>query len=628
MTDWSIQDSLRLYNIAHWGEAYFGVNEAGHVTVLPERDEEVRIDLHAVAEQIRAEGMSWPVLVRFPQILRRRLDELCQAFDAELADTGGSYTPVYPVKVNQYRHVVSELLKNEDARVGLEAGSKPEMLAVMALSRAGGTVVCNGYKDAEYIRLALTAARMGLRCFIVLEKPSELETVIEQSRRSGIRPLLGVRVKPAAIAHGKWQSSGGEKSKFGLTADQVLKTLDRLRAADMLDCLQLLHVHLGSQMSNIRDIQNGLAEAARFYTELCREGAPLRVADVGGGLGVDYEGVRTRSECSVNYDIREYAAKVVHAFAQACRDEGIAMPELISESGRALTAHHAMLITNVCEVDRYDDSVPPATADEAGPAGELRGLLSRFDQDHSLRELFHDAQFFYQDAQILFSHGQLPLGQRAVIEQLYHAVCHRIFQRLKPGVAAHRQIFEQLEDALADKVFCNFSVFKSMPDVWAIDQVFPVVPLQRLDERPVRRAVIHDLTCDSDGRIDHYVDRDGVESTLALHDCDAGQDYLLGMFLVGAYQETLGDIHNLFGDTASVNVIVAADGSLQLEHPARGETVRELLASVGYEPDEIRQRIVARLANGGLEGDELEHALAGLEAGLDSYSYLRGVDRG
>ncbi|HBE92296.1 MAG TPA: arginine decarboxylase [Gammaproteobacteria bacterium] len=625
MTDWNIQNSMQTYNIARWGDGYFGINAAGHMTVLPDSEAGAGIDLYDAARLIRDEGLSWPVLVRFPQILQKRVEELCQAFDDASLGLGfsGAYTPVYPIKVNQNRHVVSELLNAADGRIGLEAGSKPEMLAVMALSRNGGTIICNGYKDREYIRLALSARRMGLRTFIVIEKPSELALIIEQSRQSGVQPLLGMRLKLASIASGKWQSSGGEKSKFGLATNQALQTIEQLRNAGMLDSLQLLHVHLGSQMSNIRDIQNGLAEAARYYAEMCRVGVPLSTVDVGGGLGVDYDGTRTRSECSVNYSIREYAGSVVHAFDQVCQLHGLPYPDIISESGRALTAHHAMLITNVTEVDAHDDRAPESSCQEAASAAELRSLFERLDANDPLQEVFHDAQFIYQDAQHIFTRGALTIEQRATVEQLYYAICFRIFNRLKPGVQGHHKIFEQLEDSLADKVFCNFSVFQSMPDVWAIGQIFPVVPLQWLDEKPDRRAVIHDLTCDSDGRIDYYVDRDGVESTVALHDCRQGQDYLLGMFLVGAYQETLGDIHNLFGDTAAVNVIQSEDGCLSLQHPFTGETVHELLSKVEYDPNEIRQSILGRARDCGLQGDELQQMLEELEASLESYSYLQ-----
>ena len=625
MTNWSIADSLRTYNVDRWGEGHFGINPAGHVTVLPGNTVDAEIDLCDVANAIRNAGLDWPVLVRFPRILRQRADDLCRAFDVAAEGQGytGSYEPIYPVKVNQNRHVVTELLKAADGRVGLEAGSKPEMFAVMALSRPGGTVICNGYKDREYIRLALSAVRMGLRSVIIIEKPSELALITEQARETGVRPLLGMRIKLASIASGKWQSSGGEKSKFGLTSGQALEAIRSLREAGLLDCLQMLHVHLGSQMSNILDIRNGIGEAARFYAELSRAGAPLCAVDVGGGLGVDYEGTRTRSDCSVNYDMGEYATSIVEAFVEICRQYDLQHPDLLSESGRALTAHHALLITNVTEVDVRDKRVPAAGKHESGPAAALRQLLERLDGDASLGELFHEVQHVYEDIQHMFAHGQLGIEQRSVAEQLYYAACSRIFARLNPAIAAHRRMFEQLEDSLADKVFCNFSVFQSMPDVWAIDQVFPVVPLQRLGQQPDRRAVIHDLTCDSDGRIDYYVDRDGIESTLALHLPGPDSDYLLGMFMVGAYQETLGDIHNLFGGTAAVNVNRTAGGELQLEHLARGETVRDLLDTVEYDPDEIRQMILARARNSGLEDTEREKMLDELELLLNSYSYLR-----
>jgi len=624
MNDWTIEDSLETYNIPRWGEGYFGINDAGHVIVTPDPVAGGAIDLYAVGRQLRDAGLPYPVLVRIPAILHRRVEELCHAFDGAIAAEAydGGYTPVYPIKVNQNRNVVEELLPAAGGRIGLEAGSKPELLAVMALSRPGGIVICNGYKDREYVRLALAGLRMGLRVYLVLEKPSELPLVIEEARRMGVSPRLGMRMKLAAVASGKWQNSGGQKSKFGLTTTQVLAAVDDLQATGMLDCLQLLHLHLGSQMSTIRDIQNGLTEAARFYIELHRRGAPLRIVDVGGGLGIDYEGTRTRSDYSMDYTVDEYAAKVVHVFAQACRHEGLPMPDLLSESGRAMTAHHAVLITNVTEIEARSDLLPPEAAAEHERIRQMRALLARLDREPPLREVYHDAVFHQQEAQAEFALGHIDIGERAAVEQLYLAICLRIFRRLKPDVRTHRQIFEELEDILADKVFCNFSLFQSMPDVWAIDQVFPVVPLHRLDERPARRAVLHDLTCDSDGRIDYYVDRDGIETTLPVHGVAAGEEYLLGMFLVGAYQETLGDIHNLFGDTAAVNVRRDADGTLLFEHAYQGETVRDLLTQVDFDADEVRRRIVDRARASGLPADEVAEMVAELEASLDGYSYL------
>ncbi len=625
MTSWSIADSLTTYNIDHWGEGYFGINEAGHATVKSDSPHSQDIDLHVVAERIRAEGLDWPVLVRFPHILHQRAADLCDAFDSASHRLGydGQYEPVYPIKVNQNRHVVTELLRAADARVGLEAGSKPEMFAVMALSRPGGTIVCNGYKDREYIRLALSALRMGLRCFIVIEKPSELALVIEQARESGIQPLLGMRIKLASIATGKWQSSGGEKSKFGLSASQALSAVNTLQQAGMLESLRMLHIHLGSQMPNIRDISKGLDEAARFFAELYRAGAPLSVVDVGGGLGVDYEGTRSRSDCSVNYSMEDYASAIIGSLLRVCQSNDIPHPTLFSESGRSLTAHHALLITNVTEVFVRDVELPGVGNHESEQSASLRKLHDRLAGNGPLGEIFHDLRDVYDDVQQSFCRGVLGLEQRAVAEQVYYAACHLIFHSLKPGVDTHHEIFEQLEDSLADMVFCNFSVFQSMPDVWAIDQVFPVMPLQRLQEQPDRRAVIHDLTCDSDGRIDYYVDRDGIESTLALHQPGVDGDYLLGMFMVGAYQETLGDIHNLFGDTAAVNIVRSQNGELEMQHLTRGETVRDLLASVDYEPDEIRRRIISRAHESGLQGAQLQAMLDELERLLDSYSYLR-----
>lgn len=622
MSNWNNDKSLQTYNIQRWGEGFFNVSESGHL-IVDSNEDKPPIDLHEVVKLTRQSGLSLPLLARIPEILHKRVDRLCQAFDNALKSSAPSacYRPIYPIKVNQNRNVVEELLKSESGRLGLEAGSKPELLAVLALSPDSGTVICNGYKDREYIRLALAGRGMGLRVYIVIEKLSELKLIISESQNSKIMPLIGIRLKLASIASGKWQNSGGERSKFGLTSSQLINAIEQLRDAGMLNCLQLLHVHLGSQISNIRDLQNGLGEAAQFLLQLASMGVGIKVVDVGGGLGVDYEGTRTRSECSMNYQLEEYASKVVQAFASVCQFNNIDMPDIFSESGRALTAHHAVLITNVTEVEKHDLDVPDIDVNEPSLI-ELRNQLTALQQGSPLREIYHDVVFTMQEIQLRFNQGLISLHERAKAERLYYAICSLLQQKIDPANRSHHSIQHELNEILADKVFCNFSIFQSMPDVWAIDQVFPIVPLQRLHQEPERRAILHDLTCDSDGRIDHYVDSDRIENTLPLHNIEPGEEYYLGFFLVGAYQETLGDIHNLFGDTATVNIVHDDDGNVCLHNIYSGEDVSQILSTVGYDPDEIRQRITEKALSSKLPDSERNALLKELQASLQAYSYL------
>jgi arginine decarboxylase len=623
MPAWDTNKSLQTYNIGKWGEGYFNVSAAGHLLVDAANNKPA-IDLHQVAELARQSGLSLPLLARFPDILQRRVEELCQAFDSAIEKSGQttSYQPVYPIKVNQNRNVVEQLLKTESGRLGLEAGSKPELLTTLALSPDNGVIICNGYKDRDYIRLALAGTRMGLSVFLVIEKLSELPLIVDECRRSSATPRIGIRLKLASIASGKWQSSGGERSKFGLTASQLLCAITQLRDAGMLDCLELLHVHLGSQISNLRDIQNGLGETAQFLVQLTKMGINIRAIDVGGGLGVDYEGTRTRSDCSVNYSLAEYADKIVQTLASVCVQYNIKMPDIFSESGRALTAHHAVLITNVTEVEKHDFELPAEDGDEAHYMQEMRNQLKALQQDRPIREIYHDLQAVMQDIQSRFNQGTLKLDERAKAEQLNYAICHRLYAEIDPANHSLQALRNELEEVLADKVFCNFSIFQSMPDVWAIQQIFPIVPLQRLDEEPDHRAILHDLTCDSDGRIDLYVDQHGIENTLPLHNIQPDEKYLLGFFMLGAYQETLGDIHNLFGDTASANVVHDKNGKISLENIFHGENVSQLLYRVEYDPDLIRQRILDRARDCHLADEERGELMEELQASLSAYSYL------
>lgn len=629
---WTVARAREVYNTARWGEGYFEIDDAGRVRArAPRQPAHPGVDLAALAEDLLNRGYELPVLVRFDHILHDRVDTLCDAFAAAIADLDyqGGYTAVYPIKVNQQRRVVSEIVRHGGARVGLEVGSKPELMAVLGLSPPGGVVVCNGYKDCEYIRLALIGRQLGFQVFVVVEKLSELDLIIEEANRLDVRPQLGMRVRLASIGAGKWQNTGGEKSKFGLSASQVLEALRRLKDRGMLDTLTLLHAHLGSQIANIHDIQRGLREVGRYYTDLWRLGARLQWVDVGGGLGVDYEGAGSRSDCSMNYSVREYASHVVQILWEVCAEQNLPHPHLFSESGRALTAHHAVLITEEIDHEPAPGDRPPS-APGAGDPLILHNLWKTYKSlaRSSAVEVYHNAAHGLAEARDLYLHGVLRLEQRARAEQLYFAICRRLQPLLDPGVRAHRELLDELHDKLAEKLFLNFSVFQSMPDVWALDQIFPILPLQGLDQPPTRRAVLQDLTCDSDGCIEHYVDREGVETTLPLPPRQAGEPCRLGIFLLGAYQEILGDMHNLFGDTASVNVVLGEDGGYRLVEPARGDTVADLLRYVRFEPEELRAVYRARIAAAGLGLDQQTAYLRELEAGLESSTYLRSRHQG
>ena len=633
MTRTKYQDANQVYNIRHWGSGYFSVNPQGRVMVQPSYHRDQQIDLRQLVDQVRQAGLTLPVLVRFPDILQDRVNRLCAAFDKAMQshDYQGGYTAVYPIKVNQQRRVVEELLESQarvDARVGLEAGSKPELLAVLALSaHSPSTLVCNGYKDREYLRLALLGEKLGHRVYIVIEKPSELQMALEEGARMGVKPRLGVRARLSSVGKGHWQDSGGEKSKFGLAASQLLDMLTQLKQADALDCLQLLHFHLGSQIANIRDIQRGLKECGRFYQELLALGAPIQVVDVGGGLGVDYEGTRSRSVCSINYSMEEYANNVVHALHQVCSAHDLPHPHLISESGRALTAHHAVLISNVTDLEQKD-LTPPQAPDEAADQilHELwRIYLHASDKEideRSLVEIYHDVVQALSDAQEMYVHGLLDLTGRALAERLYTCTGAQIHQRLNLSNRVHREIHDELNEKLADKLFVNFSLFQSLPDVWGIDQVFPVLPLTGLDRPITRRGIIQDITCDSDGRIEHYVDGQGLESTLPLPEWAADEEKLLGFFLTGAYQEILGDMHNLFGDTDSVDVLLDDAGLPQLENIIKGDTVEKVLGYVNFNASELLGALKQQLAMSRLTLPQRKEFLRLFEEGISGYTYL------
>lgn len=603
--NWTIQHSADIYAIDFWGDGYFSINPNGHVSVKPRSDKDVELDLYEIAQSLHDKNLSLPVLVRFTDILKDRVNRLNKAFDNACAkyDYPGKYTPVYPIKVNQQRQVVEGILKAD--HIGLEAGSKPELLAIMALSNRC-VVVCNGYKDRAYIRLALIGLKMGLDLYLVIEKPLELELIIEESERLNIKPQLGLRVRLSSISAGKWQNSGGEKSKFGLHAHEVLQLIKRLKQANLLDTLKLMHFHMGSQIANIHDIKIALKEAGQFYVELHRLGAPIKIVDTGGGLGVDYDGSRSRRESSMNYSLDEYAQNIVRNFAELCAEKQVPAPDIITESGRAITAHHAVLITNVTDIESvYSDY----------------SNITSFQDNQNLVEIYHDAQFALSEARTRFTQDKLGIIGLAEAENSYALLCQQIKLRLNPNNQSEATILQELNEKLADKVFCNFSLFQSMPDIWGIDQIFPIMPIHRLDEQPVRRAVLQDLTCDSDGRIDQYIDGHNIENTLSVHEMNPRQPYLIGFFMLGAYQEILGDMHNLFGDTHSINIELD-DNGYHFYDLQEGEHVSDLLDYVHISSEELKAAYREKLANSNLSDWQKQEYEQELVAGLTSYTYL------
>lgn len=624
MPAWSLDRARHTYSIPYWSEGYFDVDAGGHMRVLPRGAGGPSLDLPGIVDQATAAGLKLPLLLRFSDILGNRLGKLQAAFGRAMKelDYKGGYTAVYPIKVNQHRGVAGELAAVGGDGFGLEAGSKPELMAVLGLARPGSLVICNGYKDREFIRLALIGRKLGLETFIVIEKPSELAMVIEEARALGVKPGLGVRMRLASLGAGKWQNSGGDKAKFGLSPRQVLDLVERLKAADLLDALQLLHFHMGSQISNVRDIANGMREAVRYFVELTKMGLGIRYMDSGGGLGVDYEGTRSRGFCSMNYGLDQYAHTLLQPLAEACEEHGLAPPMMVTEAGRAMTAHHAVMVVNVSEVEQAPEgAVPPEGPNEPAVVRHLRETHAALDQRPAL-ELYHEAQHHLAEGQALYSLGQLTLEQRAMLDDLFYAIAHAVRSRLTAEERSHRDTLDELNTRLVDKYFVNFSVFESIPDVWAIDQVFPIVPIARLDEQPTRRGVIADLTCDSDGRIDTYVESEALDSSLPLHSPREGESYRLGIFMVGAYQETLGDIHNLFGDTDTANVVLSADGGYTVTRQRKGDTTDVMLDYVGYDLNELRAAYKAKVDAAGLEPLEAAKLLVDLETGLTGYTYL------
>jgi arginine decarboxylase len=625
----TVTDAAELYEVARWGKGYFSVSPAGHVLVHPTKDPVRSIDLKQLIDHLLLRGIHLPVLIRFRDILRHRVGDIHNAFKTAIAQHQyeGRYVCVYPIKVNQQRQVVEEVLDfGREYGFGLEAGSKPELLAVAAQAYNDTPIICNGFKDAEFIEMAMMAQKIGRNVIPVVEKYTELGLILKYAQKVGVRPQIGMRVKLAARGGGRWQSSGGYRSKFGLTVAEVLRGLNELRALGMEDCLKLLHFHLGSQIPNIRIVKGALNEAARIYAELVKAGAGLQYLDVGGGLGVDYDGSQTNFESSVNYTLEEYANDVVFHIQTVCDDAGVKHPTIVSESGRAIVAYHSVLVFNVLGVSSFgEEKIPEAIApDEAEQP--LIDLLETY-QNMSARnalESYHDAQQAMDMALSLFSGGYLPLEQRCQAENLYWA----ILVKLKKLVAHMDDVPEDLQgldDTMADTYFCNFSLFQSCPDSWAIKQLFPIMPIHMLNTPPTHHAVLGDITCDSDGKIDQFIDRRDVKRTLPLHAVN-GDPYYLGVFLVGAYQEILGDLHNLFGDTHAVHVSLDDGGNVVLDAVIKGDTVKEVLDYVEFDPNilvrKLRNDVELAVREGKISYEESGRFLQFYEDGLQGYTYL------
>ena len=631
---WTVRDATELYQLSAWGGDAYSISERGELIVQPMGKNGPKFSLPELVEDLRNRGIELPMLLRISDILQMRVAALAGAFRRSVEECGykGRYRPVFPVKVNQQRDVVEELVDfGKDYSLGLEAGSKPELLIVLAhMTNADGLVICNGYKDVAFIETAMLAQKMGLYTIIVVDRFEELETILTVSKRFDLRPHIGVRAKLASRGAGKWQESGGEKSKFGLTAAELVRVIDRLREVNMLDCLELLHFHIGSQITAIRAIKDALKEATRFYTELIDLGAGLKFLDVGGGLAVDYDGSSTNFHSSANYSMQEYANDVVFAVQQACDEKGIPHPDIVSESGRALTAHHAILVFDVLDVSSQTVEAPAGAEKHEDTTIANMVQILREVSLKNFQESYHDALQLKEEAISLFNLGYLDLKGRAIAENLFWAICDKI--RLIVNTLEYvPDELTGLERALADTYYCNFSVFQSAPDHWAVKQLFPTMPIHRLNEKPTRRAILADLTCDSDGKVDKFIDLRDVKNVLEVHPITPGRPYYMAMFLVGAYQEILGDLHNLFGDTNAIHVSMDDQYGYRIERVIEGDSVTEVLSYVQYDKQDLVRRMRTQLEGavraGRINMKESALLMRRYEEGLAAYTYLADDDR-
>ncbi|PIP02174.1 MAG: arginine decarboxylase [Zetaproteobacteria bacterium CG12_big_fil_rev_8_21_14_0_65_54_13] len=624
--DWTVDRAAELYQVEGWGNGFFGINESGNMVAIP--DGEHQIDLKLLCDELAGRGLYPPLLLRFSDILKQRMAQIHHRFAIarEEAEYDGRYFGVYPIKVNQQRQVVEEIVEfGGDFNWGLEAGSKPELHATLAmLEDVEGLIICNGYKDREFIELAMIGLKMGKRVFIVVEKPNELDMILEASQRLGVEPLIGLRCRLAATSQGKWDDSGGDNSKFGLAATELMDVVRKLKAHGKLDALRLLHFHIGSQVPRIRHIKQAMQEAARFYVELRKLGAPIEFMDVGGGLGVNYDGSISGTQTSVDYSLQEYANDIVWTLKTVCNEEDLPHPNIISESGRALVAHHAVLVIDVLGITRRTSGVPVHEPAEDAPM-QLRQMWDTWVDFARIepREVLHDVVSLREDVNRLFVLGHCTLAERAQTEELYWHMLTLLTEKV--DVEQIAELIPGIRTQMADRYFCNFSLFQSLPDAWAIDQVFPVVPIHKLNEVPDRDGILVDITCDSDGKMQNFPLADGHSPTLPLHAVSNGDDYLIGVFLTGAYQEILGDLHNLFGDTHAVHVRMDGD-QYELEQIVEGESVAEVLDYVQFNEkvllDRMRRQLTQAKVEKRLTASEANSFLRFYKEGLSGYTYL------
>ncbi|MCM1336367.1 MAG: biosynthetic arginine decarboxylase [Candidatus Amulumruptor caecigallinarius] len=629
MRKWRTEDSAELYNIKGWGMKYFSINERGHVIVTP-REGYASVDLKEVMDELHVRDVSAPVLLRFPDILDNRIEKISRCFrkaSEEYSYTGQNFI-IYPIKVNQMRPVVEEIVSHgKKFNIGLEAGSKPELHAVLATNiDSNSLIICNGYKDDNYIELALLAQKMGRKIYIVAEKLNEIKAIAEISKRLGVRPNIGIRIKISSSGSGKWEESGGDQSKFGLNSSELLDAIALLRRKDMLDCLKLIHFHIGSQITKIRHIKNALREAMQFYVQLCKMGCAIDFVDIGGGLGVDYDGTRSAtSGSSMNYTIQEYANDSVSALVDACIKNNLPQPNIITESGRSLAAHHSVLVFEVLEttsLPQWKDS-EEISEDAHELVKELYNIWDKIDQQRVFED-WHDALQIREEALDLFSLGMLDLETRAKIEKLFWSVARDVVS-IASTMKHPPEELRRVKKMIPDKYFCNFSLFQSLTDAWAIDQVFPIIPLSNLDEKPNRTCTIQDMTCDSDGKLTNFITAGGISGALPVHTLKSGEPYYIGVFLVGAYQEILGDMHNLFGDTNAVHISVYKD-RYEIDRIIDGETVEEVLDYVQYNSKRLVRNVetwvTASMKAGSITPEEGRAFLNNYRSGLYGYTYL------
>ncbi len=631
MTKWNIEESRELYNIRGWGSGYFDINSKGHIVVQPQNGNHHSIDLKELVEDIQAKGYSLPALIRFSDILKASIAKLANAFDRSIKEYGykGAYHGVYPIKVNQQRQVVEEIVKfGRPFNFGLEAGSKPELHAILAImDNPEALLICNGYKDETFIRLALMSQKLGKKVFIVVERPDELEIIHRVAKEINIQPNIGLRIKLTSAGQGRWAESGGEYSKFGLNSMELVDALEFAEKRGIKDCIRLIHFHLGSQITNIRRIKNSLKEVGRFYMELRKSGCPVDHIDVGGGLGVDYDGSRSTYASSTNYTVQEYANDVVYHVMESCQENDLPHPNIISESGRAMTAYHSILVFNVLDVTSFPEWSEQIEIPEEAPeiVHEIHDVLEST-SNKNLSESWHDATHLKDEIHNQFLLGLITLQDRALCERIYWGISRKI-EKLSERLKYMPDEIVTLRKNLADKYFCNFSVFQSVPDSWAIDQVFPVLPIQRLNEEPKRDATLEDITCDSDGRIDLFIGTNRSNTpTLKVHSLEPGESYQFGIFLIGSYQEILGDLHNLFGDTNTFHVSIQKDGSLKYEQIIEGEDVTDVLDYVQFKADELAGRVsgflINYVENGNITQEDADEFLKLYKEGLSGYTYL------